>query len=552
MADLLPFHPSQPFIPLSRLKPGMKGYMLTVLKGTEPSKIPLRIEAVIPQKPGRQYHDLILVKLLGGHKLAEGMSGSPVYIDGKLAGAIRSGWKETSHTLGMAMPAEYMFMLHGNSPSGEKSFPLAAITLTGLDVQSPAMQDLSQRLGLPLKQGVSAGNSAFVPNAPPLKPGGALSVMLAWGDVEIYTLGTVTATDSHGRFIAMGHEFMKRGSVSWPAAGAYIYDVIDTASFPFKLAASLSLNGRVTQDRETGLAGQFGIYPSSISCEFVFINLDTRARDKYNFRVVSDEFMSSSLIEGICRGLAEEAWGRRGQGTMSVSLRIDGRNMPDGWVRKDIFFSGDDITSEAFKHVKTIISAYLSQPFSSVMPSGFTVTVEATERPKVLIIEDVEAPSDAKPGDEIEVSVKLRAWRTSPVTRKFKLTIPEDASGVVELIVRGGGMQSMEQAGIAGGWKSITGLERMLTEFRASDANNQLILELNADRTGGLIRKIKNARRKGAKSTGKKNREPDLLPEEEEYLSETKERRMKEGTLRIYSSEYFVDGLMRRVIHTDD
>ena len=91
----------------------------------------------------------------------------------------------------------------------------------------------------------------------------------------------------------------------------------------------------------------------------------------------------------------------------------------------------------------------------------------------------------------------------------------------------------------------------MLTEFRAADANNQIILELNADRTGNFINKIKNARKKGAKSKPKKDREPDLLPEEEEYLSETKERRIKEGTLRVYSSDYYIDGLMRRVIHTE-
>ncbi|MBQ3447829.1 MAG: hypothetical protein IJG37_09335, partial [Synergistaceae bacterium] len=112
--------------------------------------------------------------------------------------------------------------------------------------------------------------------------------------------------------------------------------------------------------------------------------------------------------------------------------------------------------------------------------------------------------------------------------------------------------QSMSQAGIDGGWKSITSLERMLTEFRAADANTQLVLELNADRTGDFVRKVKNARKKGAKTKARvEDRPPDLLPEEEEYLSETKERRIKEGTLGIYSSEYYIDGLMRRVIHTE-
>ena len=82
----------------------------------------------------------------------------------------------------------------------------------------------------------------------------------------------------------------------------------------------------------------------------------------------------------------------------------------------------------------------------------------------------------------------------------------------------------------------------MLREFRASDGNNQLILELNADKAGQALREA---------MSGKNKRGKDLLPEEEEYLSETKERRIKEGTLKIYNSEYIVDGLMRRIIHTE-
>ena len=398
---------------------------------------------------------------------------------------------------------------------------------------------------------MNAGSGTMTEETTPLNPGDNISVMLVWGDVELSALGTITATDRHGRFLAFGHDFAKRGNVSYPSAGAYVYDVVDSTSFPFKISSTLGINGTVTQDREAGIAGRFGYYAPSVSGEFVFSDLDRNTEDKYKFRTIIDEFATDEIIEAVCKGLAEELWGRKGQGTMSVNLRIDGKNLPNGWARKDIFYSEDNIIDEAFKQLKLIVSAYLTQPFNETMPVGFSVKVEATQNPRVLLIEEVEAPEDANPGEEIEVSVKLRGWRTEPVTRKFKLTIPEDASGVVELIVRGGGTQSFGQAGVEGGWKSINSLERMLSEFKAADSNNQLILELNADRTGDLMMKIKNARKKGAKSSSKEEREPDLLPEEEEYLSETKERRIKEGTLKIYSSDYYIDGLMRRVIHTE-
>ena len=235
---------------------------------------------------------------------------------------------------------------------------------------------------------------------------------------------------------------------------------------------------------------------------------------------------------------------------MSVSLRVDGKALPNGWVRKDIFYSDSNILGEAFKQTQAIIAAYMIQPFEETMPAGFTMTIEATQKPKVLLIEDVTLLTSAdtvKPGGEIGVSVKLRGWRTEPTTHNFTMKIPDDASdGVCELIVRGGGTESMGQKAIEGGWKSIDSLQRMFTEFRAADANNELILELNTDRLNQELKKAL-ARKKGKQS----KREPDLLPEEEEYLSETKARRIEEGTLRIFSSDYFIDGMMKRIIHVE-
>lgn len=542
------FLPSQPIISVADLKPGMNGYILTVLRGMTPERIPVRIISRAAQKPGKQYKELVLLKLLGGRKLAQGMSGSPVYIGGKLAGAIRSGWQNADHTIAVMMPIEYMCALTDYALS-PKLAGLNAVTVSGISASTSGLIDLSRKLGVTFTQGISSSEGGTIAGESALKPGDSVAALLVWGDVELSAFGTVTATDNHGRFLAFGHDFMKRGNSAYPSAGAYVHETVDSVSFPFKIATTLGINGTITQDRETGVAGRFGYYPPSVSCEFELFDIDRGTEDRYKFRTVTDEYMTDELIEGICKGLAEEIWGRKGQGTMSVTLRIDGRNVPKGWTRKDIFYSEENIIDEAFKQLKILVNAYMTQPFDDIMPAGFRIRAEVTQKPRVLLIEDVEVSEDAKPGEDVEVSVKLRGWRTEPITRKFKLTIPEDTSGVVEVIVRGGGTQSLGQAGIEGGWRTITSLERMLTEFKATDSNNQLIIELNADRTGELISKIKNARKKGAK--GKKDREPDLLPEEEEYLSETKERRIKEGTLRIYSSDYYVDGLMRRVIHVE-
>ena len=121
------------------------------------------------------------------------------------------------------------------------------------------------------------------------------------------------------------------------------------------------------------------------------------------------------------------------------------------------------------------------------------------------------------------------------------MKIPDDSSGVCELIVRSGNEEPMQQTAIHEGYKTIDSLERLLTEFKAADANNEIILELNTDRLGQELNNVLSEKNHAESSE-------DLLPEEQEFLSETKQRRINEGNLKIFSSEYFISGMMKRLI----
>ena len=546
------FVPEVPVMTVGELKPGMKGYALTVMKGLEPVRIPVQVVSIIPQNPGKSIKNEILIKFTDNTRLAQGMSGSPVYVNGRLIGAIRSGWDFSDHTMALLAPIEDMCRVFDYPDAENKTlkdmFELSAVSFSGIDINTPSMKRLAETLGVSFTQGISSGGSYAVGTG--LKPGDSVTALLVWGDVEMGVVGTVTAKSRQGRILAFGHKFMKRGTASYPAARTYIHGLVNNATFPFKLATAQTLEGTFTQDREAGLGGRLGYFLPSISAELVFRNLDTNITNRYKFRVAADEFMAAELITSMYSGLCEEAWGRKGQGTMSVNLRIDGRNVPDGWARRDIFFSEEDVTASALEQARAIIGSYLTQPFSEIMPVGFMLDVSASQRPKMLIIEEIDAPESAKPGQEIEVTVRLRGWRAERTERKFTMRIPEDAEeGVCELIVRGGGEDSMRQVSVEEGWKSIASLERMLTEFKARDANNELVLELNIDRSAETLKKILEGKKdKNTKAV----KEPDLLPEEEEYLSETKARRIKEGSLRVYSSDYFVDGMMKKIIHVEN
>ena len=537
------FIPEQPVITLEEIRPGMTGYFLTVLKGTESQKIPVRIISVINQKPGTKIPAVILVKILNGVKLAEGMSGSPVFLKNKLAGAVRGGWENSDQTMALVTPIESMLKIFSEKfialPSQEKNL-LNKISVSGVSAEA-----LEKSTGLKFSQAPSFSQGPLEIQDYQFKPGDAVAALLAWGDVEIASAGTITATDKNGKFLAFGHDFLKKGAVKFPAARVFVHDTVNSSSFPFKLASPIAINGMITHDTEAGIAGRVGVFPPSYSAELVFKNLDNGTQKKYSFRVFPDEFLTPKILEGVFTGLLNDAWSLNGQATMKVNLRIDGRNIKNGFALRDIFFADNKIVEAALKDSLEIIKAYLTQPFSSTMPAGFSLTVEATQNPDVLMIEDINTVSHANPGEEFSVKVKLRPWRGKPFTKNFKLKIPEDAEGVCELVVRGGSVEPLTQVAVNEGWKNIDSLERMLKELQAADSNNQLIIELNGDALGDALRKAL------SKKDNDYDENDDLLPEQKEFLSETKARRIKEQTLKIFSSEYFIDGMMKRIIHVE-
>jgi hypothetical protein len=559
------FVPEQPTISAQKLRAGMTGYMLTVLKGTKPVRLPLEIVSVIPQKGSVKNSVMIRMLPSGENKigLAQGMSGSPVYVGGKLAGAVSVGWNFSDHRMALVTPIEDMCDVFSRP---DKTVDVKAIDLKRLILESADESPLRSSLALPLTVGglsenavsglktalnlpieaVPYGVSGELPlNDVRFSPGEAAAVLLAWGDVEMAAVGTVTATSKDGRFLAFGHSFLERGAVNFPMAHARVHETVFSQVFPFKIASPVALAGTMTQDRSAGVGGRMGYFTPTIAATLAFkdMNLPADAPGRSvikNFRVVPDAFLGAKLLSGIYEGLIDDQWGRRGQGTATVTLRVEGRGLTQGWTRTNAFFSDADLGGTAVRESALIMEMLLLQPFREVFPIGFRLDVSVTQEPKVLLIEDVVVSSDANPGDALGVEVTLRPWRRNPVKKHFEVVVPKDATGSCELIVRGGGTNSLSQLAVEGGWKSIDSFDRMLTEIDAADANNELIIELLHDQTDEKTDK------NGKKSVA------ELLPEEKEFLSETKARRIEEGTLRISRSDYVVEGLMKRLINLNE
>jgi hypothetical protein len=195
------------------------------------------------------------------------MSGSPVYVDGKLIGAVSAGWSFSDHTVAMLTPIEDMCKVFSNPDNPRdlarlNSMPgsVEAVNMVMVNgLSGRAVASLQSALGVPLEAAPYGAGGELPLDDARFSPGDAAAVLLAWGDVEMSAVGTVTATSKDGRFLAFGHPFLARGAVNFPIARATVHDTIFSQSFPFKIASPYAITGTVTQDRANGVGGAWGI-----------------------------------------------------------------------------------------------------------------------------------------------------------------------------------------------------------------------------------------------------------------------------------------------------
>ncbi len=556
------FKPGVETMPLEEIRPGLKGEARTVISGEEILSFPVEIVSVIQRRSTPKNLILVraegpLIEKTGG--IAAGMSGSPVYIGGRLVGAIGYGWNFSDHRLGLVTPIEEMaetWEWPASSVSMPDPVPLSAPESRDVLSEEVALQDevldkevspdarvllladglssrageaLGRRLGVAVYSLAGGGGALSLPVEEDWKPspGAAIGVQLAWGDVSLGATGTLTALDDQGRFVAFAHPFLNRGPVAYPVVRSVVHAVVPSLESPFKIGEAKAIVGTVTQDRPQAVGGRLGFFAPSVSVSVTFRDVDMKRESRKRFHIVNDPYLFASIVPDAMLGLLDDLWGRLGEGTIRSTVSIEGRHLVRGWTRKNMFFSDSDVVSALVNEFRLLTDIVALNPFKEVFPLGLHVDLEITRVPRVLLIEDVTVKEkEVLPGGKVEVEVKLRPYRKQQETRTFTLAVPSDASGPCEIIVRGGGIAEPEQESLLAGWRSITDLEGLLTEVNAKEANNEVIIELLSPPKDPLA---------GAE-------------EEQKLLSEVKKERLKEGTLRVFRSNYYVEGFMRRLV----
>lgn len=486
-----------PIMPLEDVKPGMRGIAKTVISGTTIEEFGVEVLGIMKDKGPSG--DLILVRTYGDliektGGIAQGMSGSPVYIDGKLIGAIGYGWSLTDHKTGMVTPIKDMLKLL-DSPlsapplvqSKEALQPVATpLMVSGFGERALGM--LRDQLKPYSLVPYAAGEPGQGTSYPSLQPGSAVGVQLVQGDVSVGALGTVTYVDG-AKVLAFGHPFLKKGAVNYYLSNAYIFTAMKGLENSFKLGSTGDAIGMVTQDRGAGVAGELDVFPSNIPVRVSVKDLSTGSSREAFFRSVQDEQIGSILSAVGVYNIIDKTIDRVGPGTAKVSFELIAKDMPgEIFKRENMFYSASGAAEAAVGELHEALAMLAGNQFHPVDILDVQVNVEMTQERRTAYIMEAKASSTrVQPGETVRITAKLKPYRGQPVTRTVAFTVPKDQpSGPLTLSVRGGGMVPLLQLLLKKDAQDLLRPEKnrqksfddLLKDFAKRDRNNDLVVEV--------------------------------------------------------------------------
>ena len=478
------------FMFLSEIEPGMTGVGKTIVAGDVISDFNVSVIGVIDE-PG-QSSDFIVVRVSGeaigrSGGIAQGMSGSPVYIDGKLIGALSraASWSKELTPIGLVTPIEQMLriidsmndilssqpsadaILAGvklcevsSSPTAERladepntifaypvSSPLIVSGLSGRSLTtlmdgysaqpptglvsdflsvtvSPRMSGLSS-FGLRLNP-ISGGASSDSGTPADLVPGGGIGVALASGDVTIGALGTITYRDDD-LVVAFGHRFIANGDADFPLTSVHIYDTMKSYDASFKLGTIGRTLGTILEDRESGIGGAIGRKASTIDLGIGVLDQDTQVTRNFQIQLVDEPRIMPNLILATGLNAIDETLDRIGQGTVEVNYQIIGDGMTKPLERRDLFLSTQDIAIYPPWQLAGIVNFLQYNDFTDPQITRITATMQITRKIKAMHINHLELDKDSyAPGDTIHYTVDLQTYQGGTQTVEGDITIPED------------------------------------------------------------------------------------------------------------------------------
>ena len=465
---------------VEEVRAGMKGHGLTVMKGTKIERFSAEVLGVMKNtSPGR---DLVLCRLAGldleKTGVIAGMSGSPVYIDGKLLGAVAYAWAFGKEPIAGVTP---FCQMHGfvedyerrdlvdqQQPTriglrkpltvGGREFsavtvahdfdeprPAAADGLWMVPLRTPLcatgftphslslLRDKFRASGMvPMQGGAVTARVARESGAIPLQPGGALSVALVTGDFDLSGIGTVTHIEGK-RVYGWGHPFFGLGTCEFPLMTGYVHAIYPRQSISFKMGSPLRTVGVINADVSTCIAGWLGREPDMLPLRMTVRREAGAAAKTFNVKLVRQRTMLASLVFTSLTNSVDMEGELPEELTAELKAKIEVEGRPPVVIH-DTFsgssFSGGRAPQALYSQVAGVVNLLTYNTYQPVRIQSIECETRIHPGRRTAEIEAVELDSEAySPGETLKATVFVRPFKglrqRLPVALKLPADLPE-------------------------------------------------------------------------------------------------------------------------------
>ncbi len=481
------------------LRKGMKGEGRSVFKGTKIESFQVEVLGLLKdQAPGE---NRVLIQCEGPavdeNGIVAGMSGSPVYFDGKLAGAVAFGWEFGKKPIGGLTPIEAMrniIQLYGTSrneqqirfeklpdlnkilnPDSRSLLPdLLQEHMDGNLFMTTGFRDLPFRY----TAAAASGQDADAPKS--LQPGGAVAVGLVRGDLNLFGLGTVTEVDGTN-ILAFGHPMFGLGSVSLPMHTATVLATYPSYRISNKIGAIGPEVGAVVEDRNAGIYGITGRKARMIPLT-VQVNLPGGTRT-YQMELADHQLLTPFLANATLNSLFTSLCVQVGFNTFNVKGRID----IDGHPPLKLEALVPDVSTGAMTaQIGSLLQSVMQNPYDRVTVTGITLSLNYTETLRMAQLMKVKADrTRVRPGGTVHLQLFIKPYQREMFIKNVTLNIPENLPDGEYTIEAGDGfsIMSRESKVLKRRIESLDGFIRMVNGFLK---NNKVYTGI-AERTDALF-----------------------------------------------------------------
>jgi SpoIVB peptidase S55 len=479
-------------ISVSEIKKGMKGFGLTVFEGTKPERFGVTVIDIL--KNFRPHQDLILVNTehprLEVAKIVAGMSGSPIFFDGRMAGAYAYGWSFGAEPVAGVTPIANMLsdmdrplpkvlrglplgLAPGSSPArrapgasggvaapelstpgqaiGERFAPPRSTPPHSKQSPDPAgLRPIATPLFLAGMNGAGrklaeqwlgplgfdvmdsgGGARSSARSNDPFENGGAIGVELISGDMSAMGIGTVTRVEGD-RLVAFGHPMMEIGVTSLPTSQARVLWFMASTQRSFKIGESVGKRGALVNDRQASIVVDQKAEAPTVPVRLKIVGEPGAPRTEWSFSVAHDPFLTPTLLGMAVSSALTSTAAERREVTYSITSRVRVRGQPE--VQIEDFGAGPSGTPDSGQIMQSALLAAVgglfSNPWQDLELEGVDVEARLTFDQEVTLLRGAELlEPEIEPGEPARVRLWLEPHNQKVVPLVITVPLPKSLTG---------------------------------------------------------------------------------------------------------------------------